>query len=110
MKAMTSKEREADKQLTVIEPYKHPEAIEGHVYMVTHSPTRSFEGRKYFAVHVGATGRVRLYNIDSGFSRCNLTAFGSDDQWEDITDKVYLNIDELINKVCLNTDKLEAQQ
>ncbi len=95
MKAMTSKERRTQKQLPVPGPYQHPPAIEGHVYMVTHSPTRSFEGRKYFAVHVGATGQVRLYNIDSGFSRCNLTAFGSDDQWEDITDQVYLNTDEL---------------
>ncbi len=111
MKAMTSIEREAQKQLTVAESYQHPPAIVNHVYMITHSRKEDLVGVKYYAVMDSASGAVRLYCLDNGIVWRSASTFGySMDRWEDITDKVYLNIDELINKVCLNTDKLEAQQ
>ncbi len=92
MKAMTSKEREAGKQPTPPEPYRHPWAIKGHVYMITRGVLK---GRRYYAV-MGQIGEVRLYCLDSGVARCHKSAFGhSMDQWKDITDQVYLNTDEL---------------
>ncbi|MCP4079449.1 MAG: hypothetical protein GY743_04310 [Planctomycetaceae bacterium] len=100
MKAMTSKEREAGKQLPVPEPYQHPKAIKGHVYMVTRhwSPTivSGYEGAKYYAVMGNGIGEVRLYSLNTGVRWCNKSTFGaSDNEWEDITDQVYLNTDEL---------------
>ncbi len=94
MKAMTSKEREAQKQLPVPEPYQHPKAIPGHVYMITRG---GLKGGKYYAV-VDSTrvGEVRLYNLDGGGIWSKTSAFGSDnEQWVDITGQVYLNTDEL---------------
>ncbi len=95
MKAMTSKEREAAIQVTP-ESYQHPKPIPGHVYMIT-NVSHSFgdwKGTKYYAVN--EIGTVRLYNIDSGVVWCSNSAFGDpDNEWEDITDQVYLNTDEL---------------
>ncbi|MCP4125904.1 MAG: hypothetical protein GY753_02435 [Gammaproteobacteria bacterium] len=96
MKAMTSKEREAQKQPPVPESYQHPKAIPGHVYMITRSITSvgDWKGAKYYAVM--AAGTVRLYNLDGGVVWCSNSAFGDpDNEWEDITDQVYLNTDEL---------------
>ncbi len=93
MESMTSKEREAEKQLTVVEPYRHPPAIRGHVYMITRGVLR---GGRYYAVMDSMVDEVRLYCVNGGVVRCNKSAFGySMDQWKDITDKVYLNTDDL---------------
>ncbi|MCP4489305.1 MAG: hypothetical protein GY820_18635 [Gammaproteobacteria bacterium] len=93
MKISTSKEREVEKQPTVPEPYQHPPAIQGHVYMITRG---MLKGTKYYAVLGNEIGQVRLYNLDSGvrWSTCS-TFENSTHQWKDITDKVYLNTDGL---------------
>ncbi len=57
MKAMTSIERETEKQLTVAESYQHPPAIVSHVYMITRSVLK---GRSYYAV-MGQIGKARIY-------------------------------------------------
>ncbi len=95
MKAMTSKEREAGKQPTPPEPYQHPKAIPGHVYMITRSPWGP-KGAKYIAVLDNEIGQVRLYRRATGIGWSRKSTFGnSDDEWVDITDRVYRNTDEL---------------
>ncbi len=97
MKIQTSKERRTQEQPLVPEPYRHPWAISGHIYMITRGGSK---GVKYHAVTDNALGKVRLYSLNGGVARCNKSTFGdSDDEWKDITDQVYLN-----------TDELEAQQ
>ncbi|MCP3670941.1 MAG: hypothetical protein GY814_11015 [Gammaproteobacteria bacterium] len=93
MKISTSKEREAQKQPTPPEPYQHPKAIKGHVYMMTQKG-EGF-GDKYFAVHDYPDGNILLYSIDYGWIWDDSSTFGSNTEWKDITSKVYLNTDEL---------------
>ncbi|MCP3672488.1 MAG: hypothetical protein GY814_19060 [Gammaproteobacteria bacterium] len=98
MKIQTSKERRTQEQPLVPKPYRHPKALAGHVYMITND--RGYKGRKYYAVQNDASiWSVRLYNLGSGFRWSKGSTFGSNTEWKDITDKVYLN-----------TDELEAQQ
>ncbi len=92
MKIQTSKERRTQKQTLVAEPYQHPSAIVSHVYMIT---SGSYKGAKYHAIMDNETGAVRLYGLDSGVVWSSKSAFGSHAEWEDITDKVYLNTDDL---------------
>ncbi len=104
MKIMTSKEREATTLVNTIVPYQHPEAIQGHVYMINfRSPARGPTGGKYYAVSDGnIVGAIRLYNLDGGGIWSNTSTFGSDnEQWIDVTDKVYLNTDELEEMSCI---------
>ncbi len=83
MKAMTSKEREAARRPIILAPHRHPPAIQGHVHIIARGESR---GTKYYAV----------FNKPVGAARCNKSTFGaSDNEWEDITDQVYLNTDEL---------------
>ncbi len=94
MKIQTSKERRTQEQPLVSEPYQHPKALAGHVYMITND--RGYKGRKYYAVQDDASISARLYNLDSGFRWSSGSTFGDGThQWEDITNKVYLNTDEL---------------
>ncbi len=97
MKISTSKGRGSEKQSTAPEPYQHPKAIKGHVYMITRSPISRQKGQRYYAVLDSAVGKVRLYNLDSGVVWSNENTFGvfRESQWVDITDKVYLNTDGL---------------
>ncbi|MCP4495057.1 MAG: hypothetical protein GY820_48320 [Gammaproteobacteria bacterium] len=101
MKISTSKDREVEKQPNVSEPYQHPPAIQGHVYMITRSKIDRLKGAKYHAVLDNTADEVRLYSLHRGDSWSHHSAFGvsggffSTDEWVDITDKVYLNTDEL---------------
>ncbi|MCP4489306.1 MAG: hypothetical protein GY820_18640, partial [Gammaproteobacteria bacterium] len=54
-------------------------------------------GAKYYAVLGNKTGQVRLYSLNGGTIWSNTSTFGggNEEQWVDITDKVYLNIDGL---------------
>ncbi len=95
MKIQTSNERRATIQVTP-ESYQHPKAIVSHVYMITHSKKDDLIGVKYYAVLDNAVSAFRLYRLEWGIVRCQTSTFGdSMDRWEDITDKVYLNTDEL---------------
>ncbi len=97
MKIQTSNERRATIQVTS-EPYQHPAAIPGHIYMITND--RGYKEMPYYAVFDKLADKVRLYSLCSGTAWSSTSTFGdSMDHWKDITDKVYLN-----------TDDLEAQQ
>ncbi len=94
MKILTSKEREAVKKSTVTEPYQYPKAIPSHVYRITNDP--DWKKIKYYAVKGNEMGQVRLYSLNMGVVWCDNSTFGdSDYEWEDITDQVYLNTDDL---------------
>ncbi|MCP3674875.1 MAG: hypothetical protein GY829_10465 [Gammaproteobacteria bacterium] len=97
MKIQTSKERRTQEQPLVPESYQHPKAIRGHVYMISRRRLASAnKGTKYYAVMDNEIGEVRLYSLSEGVRWCNKSTFGdSDYEWKDITDKVYLNTDEL---------------
>ncbi|MCP3675411.1 MAG: hypothetical protein GY829_13180 [Gammaproteobacteria bacterium] len=57
---------------------------------------RGWKESRYYAVFDRLADKVRLYNLDTGFAWSNISTFGdSNNQWKDITDKVYLNTDEL---------------
>ncbi len=101
MKIQTSKERRAQEQPLVPESYQHPKAIRGHVYMISRRRlTGGDKGTKYYAVVDNEINEVRLYSLSEGVRWCAASTFGDYDyEWKDITDKVYLN-----------TDDLEAQQ
>ncbi len=94
MKIQTSKERRTQEQPLVPESYQHPKAIKGHVYMIASATGR--KGAKYHAVWDSIVGEVRLYRVESGDRWSNTSTFGDcEHEWKDITDKVYLNTDEL---------------
>ncbi len=96
MKIQTSKERRTQEQPLVPESYQHPKAIRGHVYLITRSSLSNREGLKYYAVFDKLADTVRLYNLDSGLVWSSLSTFGNcEHEWKDITDKVYLNTDEV---------------
>ncbi len=94
MKIQTSKERRTQEQPLVPEPYQHPKAIPGRVYIITNE--RGYRGVQYYAVRDAPLGQVRLYRLDWGTVWCSNSTFGDpENEWKDITDKVYLNTDEL---------------
>ncbi len=98
MEVSTSKEREVKKQPLAPEPYQHPPAILSHVYMITRSITSvgDWEGTMHYAVKDYHHSTVRLYSLDDGIMWASESTFGdSDNEWVDITSKVYLNTDGL---------------